>query len=481
MSGLMALHISQLKEFPLYFWGAHYGGTLASYIAAAFFSVFGVSKTAGALSGILIAWIWILAQYALARRVLSPAGALAVFLLCLFPPVHILQYSTYFSPAYAETFAFSSVLFLFAAHRLSVQPERPVLYYFAAGAAAGFGQWLSPGMLPAAAGVLIFFAAAEKKHFWKNCLPYFAAGFAAGYAPAIAYNLEYPNAALYRMGGRLLDLDRGFLNEPHKAAVIAGRAVQKILAGPLNLFKLPLSYMQAAGLINLALFAAGAALAIKEAAGRIKKNVFPGPDDIAIVHAALFALFYAFILSAPAAFRYAAPFYVAAPLLLGRLFDFGYGRRQKITVIILAALVGLNIFTVFSKLGKKPLYDIDGLAAHLENTGLKYAFSDYHTAYLVTFLTKEKVIVSPTLIYADFDDRYPEYTREARNSLEPAFIINTVRFPGREELALSRLKELNINFSKDSLGGFTVLSRLSRKVYPEELGLREKILTKRVP
>lgn len=327
-------------------------------------------------------------------------------------------------------------------------------------------------MLPAAAAALIFFAAAEKMSFWKNCLPFFAAGFAAGYAPAIVYNLGQPRDVLYRMGGRLLDLDRSFLSEPHKAAVIAGRIAEKIISGPRNFLRLPVSYMEAAGPLNLALLSAGAALAVKEAAGRVRGKVFPGPADIALVYAALFAVFYAFVISAPAAFRYAIPLYIAAPLLLGRAFEIVYSRRRKTAAVILASVVCVNILTVVNTLRTKPAYDIDGLAAHLEATGLKYAFSDYQTAYLATFLTKEKVIVSPTLIHVDFEDRYPEYTREVRNSPEPAFIINTVRFPGGDELAQARLNKLDIGFEKDSFGGFTILRRLSRRVYPEELGLQ---------
>ncbi|MBI4351136.1 MAG: glycosyltransferase family 39 protein [Elusimicrobia bacterium] len=472
VAGLMALHISQLKEFPLYFWANHYAGTLSSYMAAAFFLLFGVSSTASALPGILIAWIWILSQYALARRVLSPAGALAALLLCLFPPMNVLWYTILNAGVYAETFAFSSVLFLFAAYRASSRPARPGLFYFLAGAAAGFGQWLSPGMLPAAGAALFFFAVSEKRLFFGNCLPFFAAGFAAGFAPALAHTLLHPRDVAFRMGGRLLDLDRNFLGEPDKAAAITKLIWRKIISGPLNLFKLPLSYVRSVGLLNLALFTAAAAVAVKEAAGRIRERTFPAPVDVALVYAAFFAAFYAFLLSAPQADRYAVPLYAAAPLFLGRAFELLYGRRKKLAAVVLAAAVGANIFSVAAALGKKPRYDHGLLAAHLERSGVKHAFSDYATAYMVTFLTKEKVVASPTLYHADFADRYPDYTRQARNSAEPAFIINTVLFPGREELALARLGELKVSFRKESLGGFTVLSGLSRRVYPEELGLR---------
>ena len=472
VAGLMAMHIGRLQEFPLYYWGAHYSGTLVSYIAAVFFSILGVSKTACALSAILLSWVWIISQYALARLLLGSAGALAALLVCLFPPFHVLRYATFFGGIYPETFAFSSILFLFAARRISFQPGHAALYYFAAGAAAGFGQWLSPGMLPASAAMLIFFAVAEKKAFWKNCLPFFAAGFAAGCLPAIVYDIEHPLASLYRMGGRLLDVDRSFLNEPGKAGVIAGRIAEKIVSVPRGLMRLPMAYMEAAGLLNLLLLAGGAVLAVKEAAARIREKRFPGAVDIALVYAFVFAAFYALLLSGPASFRYAVPLYIAAPLLLGRAFEVIYGRRRKLAVIILAAAVCFNIFTVLRESGKKELYDIYGLAAGLEKTGLKYAFSDYGTAYLVTFLTKEKIIVSPTLFHADFYDRYPPYTRSARNSPDTAFIINAVTFPGQAELAQARLKELNIRFTRESLGGFVVFSRLSRRVYPEELGLR---------
>lgn len=472
VAGLMAMHISQLKEFPLYFWANHYAGTLSSYIAAVLFLLFGVSKTASALPGILIAWLWILSQYALARRVLSPAGAFAVLLFCLFPPMNVFWYTMLNAGVWAETFAFSGVLFLLAAYRGPFRSEHPGLFYFLAGAAAGFGQWLSPGMLPAAAAALFFFAAAEKERFLRNCLPFFAAGFATGFAPGLAHTLMHPRDVAFRMGGRLLDLDKSFLGEPDKASALARLLAGKIISGPRNLFKLPMAFVQAAGFLNLALFAAGAALAVKEAAGRIKEKAFPGPADIALVYAVFFAAFYAFLLSAPHAYRYAVPLYLAAPLFLGRAFELLYGGRKKLAALVLAAAVGANIFSVADALVKKPQYDHVLLAACLESSGVKYAFSDYATAYMVTFLTKEKIVASPTLYHADFADRYPEYTRQARNSPAPAFIINNVLFPGAQERALARLGALKVRFRKDSVGGFTVLSGLSRRVYPEELNLR---------
>jgi len=83
---LMAKHIAELKEFPLYMWLNHYGGTLSEYLAAACFRGFGVSLWAGRLPGLV--WSCALAAlcYELARRLFGSRAAAVALALALNPP-----------------------------------------------------------------------------------------------------------------------------------------------------------------------------------------------------------------------------------------------------------------------------------------------------------------------------------------------------------------------------------------------------------
>ncbi|WP_155373613.1 glycosyltransferase family protein [Catellatospora vulcania] len=73
--GLAALHISEGRELPIYFYGQHYMGTIEAYLAAPVVALFGTSVTALRVPTILLFACFLTVMFVLVRRLFSPGLA----------------------------------------------------------------------------------------------------------------------------------------------------------------------------------------------------------------------------------------------------------------------------------------------------------------------------------------------------------------------------------------------------------------------
>ena len=74
--GIMALHIAGRSDFPIFFYGQRYIGTIEAYLAAGAFQLFGPSLVTLRLGMLLLAALWLGCMYALARALYPFAGHL---------------------------------------------------------------------------------------------------------------------------------------------------------------------------------------------------------------------------------------------------------------------------------------------------------------------------------------------------------------------------------------------------------------------
>ena len=138
--GLMARHILQ-GEFPLFFWGQAYGGTLEAHLAAVLFSLLGSSRLALALSPLLFSVAFLLLLYVLARDAFGvPAGRLAL-LLAAVPPPSLASHGVTTWGHYISLLAVGTLVLLLAL-RASREPTPRVLWGL--GFFAGLAWYVSP-------------------------------------------------------------------------------------------------------------------------------------------------------------------------------------------------------------------------------------------------------------------------------------------------------------------------------------------------
>jgi hypothetical protein len=83
-SGLVALHVAQGRDFPLFFYGQYYMGALESYLAAPLFALFGSSTLALRLPNLVLYAAFLVLIWRLTRRLYTPwLAAVTVGLLAL--------------------------------------------------------------------------------------------------------------------------------------------------------------------------------------------------------------------------------------------------------------------------------------------------------------------------------------------------------------------------------------------------------------
>ncbi len=111
--GLMGMHILK-GEFPIYFWGEPYSGTLESFVAAVFFFLFGVSRLTLNLVPFFFSLIFLLLTWRLGIALFDRTIALLGLAFVAFPPMLLTWHSVLARGNYIENLVFGNVLFLLA-------------------------------------------------------------------------------------------------------------------------------------------------------------------------------------------------------------------------------------------------------------------------------------------------------------------------------------------------------------------------------
>lgn len=143
-AGLMARHISQGRDFPVFFYGQHYFGALQAWLVAPLLWLPGMSllvayKLVPALeSALLPALVWWYASKAFNRRVGLSA---ALILLC--PPAVWAMLGLQAMVGYQEGGLFGITLFMLSRHVREHNPERLGRILFMMGVMAGLGLWVN--------------------------------------------------------------------------------------------------------------------------------------------------------------------------------------------------------------------------------------------------------------------------------------------------------------------------------------------------
>jgi hypothetical protein len=177
--------------------------------------------------------------------------------------------------------------------------------------------------------------------------------------------------------------------------------------------------------------------------------------------------------------RYMASLCMISPLFIGYLFSRINMRSRFLAIALLTALLAYNCYTIAYSFPSKGANRYYALAEKLVSAGLRYGFSDYETAYIAQFATKEKSVISPTLFHPTFSDRWPADTKLARNSPEAFYVIDKYQYPEAAWIMDAVCKKRGIRFTKEDVGGFEIYYGLSSKLYPEELLLSERGIRKK--
>jgi hypothetical protein len=416
--GLMGKYIMGLKDFPLFMWGAHYSGTISCYILAFLFKIFGVSSYLYKMIMILWEFLGVLAfSYLFNKKIRA-----YIPLFFIIP----LEGSFLFSP-YVE------LPFLGISSYLIIKKIYEGLshnsLFFILGFLNGFGLYHQPVYFPFFLTSLFFILKSDFIREFKKRI-YLEIGFMTGILPLLVYNIINPFATIGRIGGMAL-------------AGIGGKSnsgLSDMINSICNYFSYNLVFIFLVSIVFI--------IFIK------KDRSFLG--KISLYSVIISFLFY--LLPGVRKDRYLLPFFYSINIFVVLFSQILWDKNKKIfyAFIILIFFVGLFRFEKY--VNNFSYYDYRGLSYFLIEKNIKYAYSDYWTAYPVTFHSQEKVIISPRLNDSmGFYDRTPWYYDLVKKENEKCFIFpkNDLNL---EEKLINRLNKMKIKYLRYSANNFFIVT-----------------------
>ncbi|MCC5843632.1 MAG: hypothetical protein JJU05_05210 [Verrucomicrobia bacterium] len=207
---LMARHMAEGREFPIFFYGQHYMGSLEPMVSALFVLLLGPSGFAVCLGPALMAVAALLVLCLWASDAGGVwAGGLALGL-CVLGPYRYFLFQ--FAPRGGYMIALlCSGFLLWQAARISVRSRSaaaPELWpWFGLGLVAGAGLWSHAIVFSAVMAALVVLLLGWRGAFWRHPRPILAGlgGFLLGFSPWWIYNLLHGWASL-EMFQNTLDL-----------------------------------------------------------------------------------------------------------------------------------------------------------------------------------------------------------------------------------------------------------------------------------
>lgn len=145
VNALMARHMAQFKDFPVFYYGQEYMGTPEQVAAVPFCWLLGCSGWSVNLGAALMGVLIMLIVYAWARRIGGPIAGLAALALCVIGPETFFRYHAA-NLGYGVITLLSTVVLWSASRAVEDRLETgryPVGWLFLCGLAAGLGWWSS--------------------------------------------------------------------------------------------------------------------------------------------------------------------------------------------------------------------------------------------------------------------------------------------------------------------------------------------------
>ncbi|MBN1872451.1 MAG: hypothetical protein JW800_07760 [Candidatus Omnitrophica bacterium] len=471
VSALIAKHIFELKEFPIYHWKAHYLGVLVSYIGALLYWMLGVSAVTFKIVGVLFSFIWIALTVFLINKVFDYHARIFSFLLVVLPPAEILRFSMYSSGIYAETFAFGTLAFIMLI-KLRRNDFSSSVSYLTLGLILGVGLWISPFMLIVILSLIAVYVVEDKAFFRPKRLFLALTGFFIGLLPAIIYNIQYPFATLMRLGSRVLYSGREIFLEPNLASALWEKSLQRLAHMPILAFRMWYWVSDVYGMFSMSIFIIAILWAFKKTeffrAFRSKKLEFL---HVCLIYAIIFVVLYT--VSVDEEFkRHVVPLYLVFPFLVGRFLSAIDAKRKMISFVLISAMLTFNVVGNINAFLYEDNPPFKELVEWLKSKNFYYGYSGYEVAYRTVFESKESILISPTLFHPTLAERTPENTEKVNAAKNVVFILRH----DRHQIQIGEIKEglltRGVKYKAYSIGPFFILYDFSKRVYPEEFELR---------
>lgn len=448
VSGLVALHLAQGREFPLFFYGQYYMGALESYLAAPLVALAGSGLLPLRLPNLLLYAVLLTLMWQLTRRLYHPWFATATIGLLALGSDRILKNQLIAGGGYPEMNPAAALLVLLAVALGLGTVRRRAPAFAGFGLVAGLTLWDDWLVLPYVAAAALLLLVANRRELAGPGGAALAGGLAVGLLPIVAHNLtaapEHRSLAVYGQlgGGAVTD----WADRLH-GGVLLGLPMGMGLCGPGHCTGWQLWWGLAAPLLLGA--ATLAALRALGAAAVRAERVRQGGRLALLAAAGVSLVAYAGSAAAGStpveSSRYLSCLLVSWPALLWPLWALATGRwsggpagggsdrasagwrataRAGLAAVAVSALLASGSVLAEASTARRADEQRRGLVAALDRLGVRHFYAEYWTCTPVVHATRERLVCA--VIRDDLHpgwDRYPAYPAQVARADRVAYVL----------------------------------------------------------
>jgi len=422
---LMVKHMAEGRDWPVFFYGQAYMGTLEPMISVAFTSIFGITGFAVCAGTALAAVCSLPVVFFWARDAAGRAGALTTLALCAVGPYYYFMFQ--FAPrgGYTVTLLLGLLVMWLStrtAVRIHSRRESAPAWFLLIGVLAGLGWWTNPLITPSLLAGAAILAIGLHGRVWQRGPLLGLLGFLLGSLPFWAWNMghEWASFDMFSSVGKTGTLEGLRLFWQRYDRLIGLEALSRI---PRTLVLATYPLLAALGLVTGLI--------------RLRKRQFTMPSASALTLSVfMLASMVIFVRSSFASMntaRYLVPLVPAAAILAGlfvqRLCTVAGPIAAAIPVVLLIttqwpAIQELHARSVVTPSRRN---QDTALGNFLQKKGIEAVYSHFmdHT---LNFNLDESVVVTDMR-----GDRYPAYSRHAEMADRIAVVRNfghIAEFPG---------------------------------------------------
>lgn len=454
--GLMARHILQ-GEFPIFYWGQPFAGTMEAYLAALLFALGGASRLTLALSPFLFSLLLLAVTYRLAREAFDRETGWLALLLAALPAPFLVNHSVTARANYIENLVLGGVVLVLAlripSHAGVVRRRSLALLGFF----AGLAWYQSPQSVHYLLTAGLFLLLRDPRVLLERAFWAAPAAFALGSLPLWLYNLGGPSVSTIE-------------------AILLSASPAGLLDSLTRFFghKVPATLATApwgAGRGELALTWFVVALHALATLYLLRRWRQPGSQLLLLFVLATSAILVVGY-NEGSGTRYLLPLHSAVPVMTAA---FLAALRRRSAGVFAVALAGLLVANVVGNLAVAEIVDPKKRAAYegrvardaqlfalLEGEGLTrvYVF-DFWDAYRLTFDAGERIIFTEPV-----RSFYPPYVRMVDDAERYAYVVR-----GGAEAFEEDLRSAGGRYRKREVPGYAVFDAFAPRGGPALRGV----------
>jgi 4-amino-4-deoxy-L-arabinose transferase-like glycosyltransferase len=455
VTGLMARHILG-GEFPFFFYGQDYCGSIEAYLASTVFFFLGATRFTLALTICLESLFFVLFIYYLARLFFDQGTAILSALFSALPSYYLIFHSVLARAAYIEIPIIGVLLFI-VAHKIIYRNETSGRTFLVLGFFCGLGIWTHFLIVFYLAPIFLLYFIKDPWFWRRRTILFFLLGLALGGLPLWVHNIAHPLVTWHYLfdtsgGGEpaLDSLKDFFLFRFPEALGVKNNDTNNYYIPTIS-FLLYCTYLalflflflsRRKGLLNLF---------------KLKMERSNGLD-LLLLFLFLFPLIFSFSgFASGHTSRYLQPLFSVLPILFAVLTK----KIKSISLVLASLFLVLHLFSnVYGTLCRLPLIskgqvtqyrqareNEQNLFKFLIGKNIKRLYStEYWSSVRLTFDSQEEIIIAQPI-----GDRYPFFTALIDQDPGAAFLFN-----GDNQEFEETLRNIGGSYKKNQVFGFSV-------------------------